>query len=196
MQIASAVNSFGVSAMAGNSASQAIESMLSAVSTSGLGGSASTFIGQNLGAKKPERVKKIFFWCITLGTVSTLILGVILYHTGAFWLRLTVPDDPLAVEYGLIRMSYMVQLYFLAAIGNILSNSLSAYGRTVFCSLQSLLCVCGFRAIWMWFIYPQVGTFHCVIQCYIVTKILMAVTGGIYFAICYRRMKKGRFDAL
>ena len=191
LQIASAVNSYGVSVVAGHSAAFTMETVLSSFSTSGFGNAATTFMAQNLGAKRYDRVKRTFFLCMLLGSSCAIVLGTLFYQTGSFWLGLMVPGDEVAIRYGLIRMFYMSQFYFLAAMGNLLISALHAYGKTAFCTVQSLLCVCGFRVLWMWLIYPRYETFDCLMACYVVTKILMLITGAICFAVCYRQMKKG-----
>lgn len=196
LQITSAVNSYGASVMAGHSAALTIETILSAFSTSGFGNCAATFMAQNLGAKKYDRVKQTFLWCLLLGSASAIVLGTLFYHTGGFWLGLMVPGDEEAIRHGLIRMFYMTQFYFLAAIGNIITNGLHAYGKTTFCTVQSLLCICGFRVLWMWFVYPYHQTFHWLMACYVISKFLVLVSGGIYFAVCYRKMKMGKLKEL
>ena len=57
LQIQSAINSFGSSAVAGNSASAQIEGLASSC-TNAFGTAALTFVGQNIGAGKQERVKQ------------------------------------------------------------------------------------------------------------------------------------------
>ena len=65
LQITSAVNAFDVAGTAGNGAASTIENIITA--TSGpFATTAATFIGQNIGANKPDRVKKSFYQCLAL----------------------------------------------------------------------------------------------------------------------------------
>jgi Na+-driven multidrug efflux pump len=64
LQIQSAINSYGVAAVAGNSAAITIEGIGYAMAA--FGSAASVFMGQNLGAENHERVRESFRKCLRL----------------------------------------------------------------------------------------------------------------------------------
>ncbi len=193
LQIQTAVNSFGVSAMAGSAAATTIEKVPSAFA-SGFGASTVAFLGQNIGAQKPDRVRKSFFSCFTIGTLATGFVGVLLYLSADFWLSIIQPDDMLAVEYAKIKMFYILLFYFFGGITNILSGGLAAFGYTVLNSITSVVSVLGLRTLWMIFVYPRYETFHVLMACYLVSYIVRAALYIMFFLIVYKRYQKGKYS--
>ncbi len=69
IQIATAINSFGVDAVAGNSAAISVQSLIAAFYNS-FGIAAMVFMGQNIGAQKPQRVRKSLTYCLLGGALT------------------------------------------------------------------------------------------------------------------------------
>lgn len=195
LQIQSAINSFGVAATAGCSAATTIESVPSAFVTS-FGTTASVFVGQNLGANKPDRVKKSFALCILLGVVTAGIIGSALYLSGEFWLALLVDRDPDAISYGMIRMFYLCLFYFIVGANNSMTNTIQAYGYSSFTAILSIFSVLIFRIIWMHFVYPHFETFDNLMLCFLVSWILVLAANIIALTIIMIRYKKGIFKKI
>jgi len=166
LQIQSAINTFGVSAIAGNSASATLEGITGAFSGS-ISATATVFIGQNLGASQKERADRSFRYCLTASCAIGLVLGVGMYSTGRFWLSFFIPDDPAGIDYGMIRMFYVVLFYPIACINGILSATLQSHGYAAYTAFCSIFCVCVFRLIWMWFVYPQLQIFDMLMACFL-----------------------------
>lgn len=186
LQIQSAINTFGVSAIAGNSAASTIESMVSAFSGA-LGSTATVFMGQNIGADKKPRVKQSFRYCLVASCMIGLILGWSIYFTGEIWLSIFLPNDPEGIRYGIIRLGYILRCYPIACANGVLSAAIQSYGHASYTSIASIFCVCGFRAIWMIFVYPQVQTFDVLMLCFIVSWTLLMICHIIgYFMYCRR----------
>ena len=195
LQIQSAVNSFGVAATAGSSAASTIETIPSAFVTS-FGATASVFVGQNLGANKPERVRKSFYLCLIFGVVTSAIIGLALYLSGEFWLALLVDSDADAIAFGMIRMFYLSIFYFVAGANNSLSNTIQAYGYTSFSAIVSVFGVLIFRAIWMEFVYPYFETFDNLMLCFLVSWLTVLAANVIALAVIMTRYRKGIFKKI
>jgi Na+-driven multidrug efflux pump len=195
LQIQTAINSFGVSAMAGSAAATTIEKVPSAFA-GGFGASTTAFIGQNIGAQKPDRVKKSFFSCFTIGTLLTGIVGVLLYLSSDFWLSIIQPNDLVAVEYAKIKMFYVLLFYGFGGVTNILAGGLSAFGYTVLNSITSVVSVLGLRTMWMVLIYPRYETFHVLMACYLASYIVRALLYAIFFTLVYKRYQKGKYSRI
>ena len=195
LQIQSAINSFGVAATAGSSAASTIESVPSAFVTS-FGTTASVFVGQNLGANKPERVRKSFSVCMLLGIITAGIIGTALYLSGEFWLALLVDRDPDAISYGMIRMFYLILFYFIVGANNCLTNTIQAYGYSSFTAILSIFSVLIFRIIWMRFVYPRFETFGNLMLCFLVSWLLVLVANVLALTIIMIRYKKGIFKKI
>lgn len=195
LQIQTAINSYGVSAIAGNSAAITVGSFASSIADP-FGKTATTFIGQNLGAAQPARVRKSFSYCILFGSLIGFLLGGFLYFTGSFWLSFILPTDPEAVEYALIRMAFIVLPYGVAAANGVLSHALQAYGYSLFTTVDSVFFVLIFRIFWMNVIYPKHESFSVLMACFLVSWLLMLVVNGIAYAIVYIRYRKGKYRNL
>lgn len=170
LQIQSAINSFGVSAMAGAGASATIEAMSYAGGQFGV--TSSVFIGQNIGANKLDRAHKAFKICALLATGVGIVLGGSLYLSGRFWLSLIVGSDKEAIEYGIVKMACLCLPVFLNALTNVYESSLQARGYAFLTSINSVVFVLVFRIIWMQAIFPSNPTWICLMLCFTVSWVL------------------------
>lgn len=195
MQIQAAVNSFGVAAIAGGGAANSMEGIGSAF-IGGINITAGVFIGQNLGAEKHDRVKKSFIHSLWMNTAVGLVMGLFLCITGRFWLRFFLPNDPEAVEYALTKMWYITAFHAVAGINGVLNNSIRAFGYAALSSIASIVCVFGFRTVWMNFIYPQNPTYNFLMTCYPVSWIMTTFVLTTIFAVIYRRYLHGKYKRL
>lgn len=186
LQIQSAINVFGISAIAGNSACGTIEGVPGAFSGS-FGSTAVVFVGQNLGAKKRERARQAFRYCLICNCLLGLLLGVGIYLTGEFWLTLFLPDDPQGILYGMIRMFYVVLFYPVACANSVLSATIQSHGYAIYTSVCSIISVCVFRLIWMWFVYPAFQTFDMLMACFTVSWLLLLMLYIIGYFIFVRK---------
>ena len=197
LQIQSAINSFDYLATAGNSAASTIETILSA--TSGpFGTTAATFIGQNIGACKPDRVKRSFYQCLLWSVLIGGSIGVITFFTGRLWLGFIVgADNDIAIKFGLVRMSCTTLFYIVNCVNTVYANALQAHGYSTFSAINSIFCVFIFRIIWMQGIYPQCAhmdtyeRFFIVTLCFIVSWVLRMVVNIIAFTIVRVKYNRG-----
>ena len=197
LQIVSAVNSFDYLATAGNGAASTIENIVSA--TSGpIGTTAATFIGQNIGAQKPDRVKKSFSLCMLITILFGGLVGAGAFLTGRFWLGLIVGHgNEVAITFGLVRMSCTTLFYFIACINNVYGSALQAYGYSSISAINSVFCVFIFRFIWMQGLYPYCADFptyrrfFMVVFCFLVSWVLRMLVNIVVFAIVRSRYNRG-----
>ena len=190
LQITPAINSFGVAAVAGNSAAASIQTIASAFSN-GFGIATTTFVGQNIGAKQPERVKKSFWLLLGFNFLITGTLGVIFYFSGRFWLGVILGfSETAAIEYGMIRLLHVCLFIFILSINNVLSHAIQAFGYPLFTSISSITFTLGFRVLWMLLVYPHFPTFDMIMLCYLVSWSLNMLLYATFFAVIYRRYTK------
>lgn len=197
LQIASAINSFGYFATAGNGAASTIENIVSA--TSGpISVTAATFMGQNIGANKPDRVKMTFWQCMLLTTLFGGLVGVVTFFTGRFWLGTIVGyENEIAITFGLVRMSCTTLFYFIACINNVFGSSLQAYGYSTVSAINSIFSVFVFRFIWMQGIYPFFAEqptyerFFMVTFCFLVSWLIRMAVNIVAFSVVSAKYKRG-----
>lgn len=199
LQIQSAINAFGSSASAGNNASAQVETFVSTLVTA-VSTTAMVAVGQNIGAKKKDRVKQSIVLSVIMNTVVSITLGYTALAFGKPLLRIFVPNDALAVDIGRVRLACLLSIYFIMAIDNTISSSVRAFGNTLLPMLNSVVTVIVFRTVWMNLIYPNmtfvgdpVKDIFNVYECYIISWILsFAVQIVIFFAVYKRYMKEKR----
>lgn len=189
IQIQSAINAFGDSAVAGSAAAASLEGFMAAGITA-LNSSTIAFAGQNLGANKPKRAQKVILVCLLLAFAFSLILGIGIYLIGAPLYRIYVPNDLHAIEVAGIRAKIMMTTYFIGAIQNILGAATQVFGYAFTITVISAVGVFGIRTLWMNLIYPLFNTLEAVYFCYPVNWFLIAVANGIAFLIAYHQYTK------
>ena len=181
VQIQSALNTFGDSVVAGSSAVASLESFLNAASGA-FNAAAVTFTGQNIGAGKKKRVQRSFLVCLGSATGFSLIAGMAMY-LGGEWLITTVyvPNDTVAVDAGMIRAAYMLTLNWMIFAKDVAGGVVQAMGHSVPIMVVSLLGGCGFRTVWMQWIYPMIPTMDTIFACYPITwAIIMIANFAVY----------------
>ena len=197
VQIQGAINSFGSSATAGNSASAQVESFIGTI-VNAIATSAMVFVGQNVGASKRDRVKQSIRWCLVMAVVVAVVLGYGALAVGRPLLRIFVPNDSLAVEIGRVRLACLLSIYFVMATDSVLSATIKSFGYPTFPMMNSMVTVILFRTIWMNFIYPNmtfvgdpVKDVFNVFVCYMFSWTMSLLVQTVLFAVIYGRYKKG-----
>lgn len=108
------VNSYGLVASATNSVGAKIQRFCN-VFVMGIDGASSTMIGQNLGAKKIDRCKKVVHGTLVV-TVAIATLTSALGLFGSDLLYKVFTEDPLVIEAGRLYMRVMVVTYYAGAV--------------------------------------------------------------------------------
>lgn len=195
LQIQSNINDYGLAAIAGNSAAVTIEGMIASFH-SGFCTTVLTFMGQNIGAEKPDRVKKVFYTCLWIAPLICGSIGILVFLSGRFWLSLILGSDLIAIGYGLRRLLFVGGFYFVASFGGVFGYSIQAFGYTIFNALNSAICTLLFRVFWMNVIYPEFKTFDCIMLCFTVSWTLGCIFNIIAYSIIKMRYNKGKYKMI
>lgn len=193
LQIAPAINSYGVSATAGNTAATDLFNIVTAFVT-GFSAATSTFMGQNIGAKNNERVKKSFWYTLLFAAVIGGSMGVVFYLSGEFLIGLIIGTaDTLAIEYAMTRMFYVSLFTFIYAIFTVLGAAEQAYGYPFLGTVTSIVCTLLFRVVWMNFVYPHNQTFAMVMVCFTISWTLTFIFKIVSVTIITLRFRNGLY---
>lgn len=195
LQIASAINSHGVACMAGNSAASTVEQMTAAFRNA-FGASTATFMGQNLGAEKPDRVKKSLWYNLGLAILINAVVSLAVLFTNEYWIHIFLKDDLSAVAYALTRNDMLMAAFAFAVINAVLGAAIQAFGYPVCSTINSIVWVLGFRAVWMAFIYPAHPTYATLIWCFVVSWCFTMICNICVFAFVYARYKQGKYKKI
>lgn len=184
--IQSSVNSFGSTAMAGNTAAGNLEGFVYNSMNSFYQANVS-FTGQNMGARKYERINKVLYICIACVTITGLAMGLG-FVAGAHPLLSIYSSDPEVISVGILRLSIICGPYFLCGIMDVLVGSLRGLGYGVMPMLVSMIGACGFRIIWIMTIFQWNHTLFTLYISYPITWTLTALAHLVCFIIVRRRL--------
>ncbi len=179
------LNNLGVDTMAAWAAFGKIDSIVWMINGA-FGISVTTFVGQNFGAGKWDRVRKGTRDCLlmTVGTemaLSALIVFVGQYLFGVF------TSDAGVVQIGMRMVRIISPTYWLFAFIEIYSGSLRAQGSVLVTTIMTLVGVCLLRVIWVMFIVPN-GKLEQLIACYPITWVVTAAAMIIYYFYKQKRI--------
>lgn len=176
--IQTAVNGFGTLAVAGYAAAGRIDGFVW-VTLNAVALAAMTFMGQNIGAGKIERAKK--------GLRQAIVLVVIVSGgLGAFFLIFAGPlaalfnPDPAVTFYIRQVMLYILSIYWLFGINEVIGGALRGVGRSMVPMLVTLICMSGFRVFWVYVILPLNRTSDFMLLAYPLSYILTIIVYLIY----------------
>lgn len=182
--IQSSVNSFTAAHMAGSAAAASIEGFCY-MSMNAFTQTALNFCGQNYGARNLKRVKKITFICLLSVAVTGITLGGLFYIFGNQLLGIYIKDSAAAIDYGMIRMYYILLPYFICGIQEVLGGALRGVGCSFTPMLISLFGICAFRVWWIYTVFamPQYHTFSGLFVSYPISWLIVLVGLLIVFAV-------------
>ena len=187
--IQSSINSFGSGAMEGNTAAGNLEGFIYNVMNAFYHTSL-TFTGQNVGARKPERIPRIALTCIALSMAISLTLSGLMYLFREPLLAIYRPDAPEAVAYGSLRMSIIVLTYFLCGIMEVFTGSLRGMGASLTPMLISLVGACVTRVIWIYTVFAATPTLQVLYSCYPVSWLFTIFMQIVAFFVIRRNLQR------
>ena len=186
--IQSSVNSFGDIVVAGNAAAANIEGFVY-VSMNAFSQTAVNYTGQNIGAGRFDRVRKIFLLCIACVAVTGLLMGGGAFLAARPLLGIYITDSPEAIAYGITRMSFVGLCYFLCGMMDVATGSLRGLGSSLTPMIISVLGVCGIRLGWIFTIFrdPRFHSLESLFISYPFSWTITFLIESAAFIILYRR---------
>lgn len=141
---------------------------------------ATTFVGQNLGAKKYHRVRKGIKVSIMLGVIVAIFVGIImgLFREEFLDVFNLAPEN---MEYGKFAIVMDSLAYWIFAIGDVLSGAIRGAGKSLFPMISSLINMFGIRQMWVFGIQQVNPSFQAIILAYPVSWIFQTTMLLIYF---------------
>lgn len=145
-----------------------------------LGISATTFVGQNFGAGRLDRVRKGAGACMVIGVVLTASVGAVLYNGGHLLVELFTTDRQVqAISMDLLH--FMVPTFITYIAIEILSGTLRGVGDAWMPLVITGIGVCAVRVLWIMLVLPHYHTIIGAAFCYPLTWSLTTVAFVIYY---------------
>ncbi len=188
--VQSAINSLGADAMAGCAAAFTLEINVFCVVTS-FGQAATTFVGQNFGARKFVRCRRATWVSIGLNSLilSCSIALILLFDRQILSL---FNNDPRVIDFGVTRLLYICGPQVINCFLEGFCGALRGYGISMPPALISLVCVCGVRVVWVYTIFARMPSFEVLMSCYVVSWILTTLLIAAFYFFVMHRMKVAR----
>lgn len=173
------VNAQGSTIMAGFAAAARIDAFIY-MPISSLALTATTFVGQNVGAKKFDRVKKGARTCILISAATTFVFGI----TAAIFSKQLISllnTDPDVVAYGSEFVTIFASLYFIHSIAENMSGVIRGAGTSTPPMIISLAMLCVLRVIYLVIFVPIIPNIHVLTFCYPVSWVFNSGAFTIYY---------------
>lgn len=177
--IQSNVNAFGTNTIAAWSAYGKIDGLFWMI-MGAFGVAITTFVGQNFGAQKYERMRKSVKICILMAISSAVLLSVLLHLFGGVVFRLFT-DDTTVIEKGIEVMGYMTPYYFTYVCVEVLSGAIRGTGDSFKPMIITSLGICCLRFAWVLGVVPIFKTLKSVVLCYPVSWSATSIIFIIYY---------------
>lgn len=187
--IQGAVNSFDSVMVEGNSAAANADSIIYNVMAA-FYTACSTFMGQNLGAAKRDRVLKSYFIGVIYSFAAGAILGLLLFLFGRQFLSLFANEEEV-IEAGLQRTRIMCFSYAFSAFMDCSIAACRGIGKSLAPTIIVIMGSCVFRVVWIYTVFACFRTIPSLYLLYIFSWLITAVAEIICFGINYKKLSAG-----
>ena len=182
--IQASINSFDTIVVRGNSAAANSDALVYDVMAA-FYTACSSFMSQNYGAGKPDRVKKSYFISLAYSFGVGLVLGLSLVVFGRSFLALFTTEAPV-VEAGMQRLMIMGLSYPISAFMDCTIAASRGLGRTVAPTVIVILGSCVFRIAWIYTVFAYFHTIESLYLLFVCSWTITAIAEIIYFVRCYK----------
>lgn len=185
--IQSAINSLGTNVIAASSAAYNIEIFAYYIMNS-FSQACTTFVGQNYGARKLPRCRRILLICLAEDAIATALAISTILFTGKYLLAF-FNNDPEVINLGYIRLVVILSAYTFSMLYDLMSGYLRGFGISLVPAILTIIGVCGVRIAWIAFVFTNNQTFQTILTAYPVSLSATAVMIAIAL-FCYHPIKR------
>lgn len=178
------VNSFSATMVSGNSAAANADALVYDVMAA-FYMACSSFMGQNYGAGKRERVKKSYLISLAYSFGIGAAMGILLVAFGNAFLAL-FSRDAAVIEAGMRRLTIMGLSYCVSAFMDCTIAASRALGKSLVPTIIVLFGSCVFRIIWVYTVFAHFHTIPSLYLLYVFSWSLTALAEIWYFVRVYR----------
>ena len=177
--IQSCINSFGTNVVAAWTAFGKIDGFYWMVSAA-YGLSITTFVGQNFGAQKYDRIRKSVRVCLWMLLGSTVVICSFFCAFARPLLGLFT-EDAEVLRWGSLMMFHMVPFYFTYVLIEILSGAIRGAGEALRPMFLVGSGVCALRVLWVFFVLPLDRRLETLLVSYPVSWVITSALFALYY---------------
>ncbi|WP_276851842.1 MATE family efflux transporter [Enterocloster lavalensis] len=155
---------------------------------SALGISATTFVGQNYGAGRMDRVRKGTSVCMGIGVLLTTIVGVVLY-TGGYILVDLFTEDAEVRRISMELVRFMVPTFITYIAIEVLSGTLRGVGDAWMPLVITGVGICAVRVLWIIVALPVRPHILTAAFSYPLTWTITSLAFVVYY-YCFSRLRR------
>ncbi len=177
--ISSAVNSFGANTTRAWSAISKVEAIIWMILTA-FGTSVITFVGQNYGAGKKDRVRKSVKIGLVLTASVVAFFSALLYVFCPVFIKLFTQNTEV-IDIGVSVLRIYAPFYALYSFTEVLSGAVKGSGEGLMPMIITVFTVCIMRLVWIWTVVPHFCTIQTVALSYPITWALSSFVLILYY---------------
>ena len=187
--IQSAVNTLGTDYMTANSISSQFDTIIYTVGCA-IATACMVFVGQNMGAGRIDRIRRVLWVAMGCATVVSLVLGGIFALLSRPLLGI-MTDSDVIISYARQRMIILCLTYFITSIMEVFSFSLRSLGKiTSTVAVGFFLGLLG-RVAWVRFAWPLNKTLGMLYLAFPVSAAVAVAVYAVVMTSALRKMEKG-----
>ncbi len=186
--IQSALNSFGTDTVAAWSVYGKLDAIFWMVS-SAFGIAITTFVGQNYGAGKKDRVLKSTRVCLGMDLSVSVLLALFLIFSRNFLFRIFT-NDATVINIGSNMLMLIAPWYIVFIFIEVLSGALRGIGDVMIPMLLTMFGVCVLRVLWIFTALKFHPTINTIIFSYPVTWTLTAILFVVYYIFKTKKLRR------
>ncbi len=186
--VQAAINSLSTVAVASWVAYVKIDSIVDIV-VSALAATVITFVGQNLGAGRFDRVKQAVNQTLVISyLITATLVGLLLVFRVPMLSLFTNSPDVVAI--GARLMWIVMPMYLLAIPHQIYAQALRGLGKSVLPTVLTMVGVVGLRCLWVYGVFPSYDSIYALAVCYPVSAFLLSIGFTGYYRYEIKRYQQ------
>lgn len=182
------LNTFDAATVAGSTAAGNVDNIIyntmSAFYTA-----CSSFVSQNFGAKKPDRIMRSYLICLVYTMLLGTVIGTLLMMFGEQFISIFNREAPV-ISAGMERLHAMAWSFGISAVMDCTVYAVRGLGKSLVPTIVMILGVGAFRVFWMLFVFPHFTTVASLYLIYPISWSITAVLELTYFIIIYHKETK------
>lgn len=178
------INSFSAVMVEGNSAAANADGLVYDVMAA-FYTACGSFIGQNFGARKKDRILKSYLISLVYSFGIGLFLGIMFLLFGRPFLSLFTSEEAV-IEAGMHRLTIMACSYAVSAFMDCTIAASRGLGKSVVPTFIVIMGSCVFRVIWIYTVFAYFRTITSLYLLYVFSWSITAIAEMIYFAKVYK----------
>lgn len=175
-----AINDLGTDAMAGWTAYRKIDDLFWPIS-SAIAVTILTFVGQNFGARRMDRMREAIRTGLVFHVSASVLFSFIVISARYPLISLFAKGDPAVIACGTSVTVYTCLFYCTISCTEVFSSSMRAVGNAIRPALITMVCVCLFRAAYLYgYVFSHLSNLS-IALCYPLSWSLASIVFSIYY---------------